>query len=114
VIKALGGHFYELAFGKRPADMLFRLTDDPQCVHNLASDPAFAPVVEGLKGRMLLMLKAEQDPRALGNGAVFDRYRYVAGRQKAYDTWLKAQGQKLMESDLKVPMKQNRPKQPNQ
>jgi hypothetical protein len=37
------------------------------------------------------MLKEERDPRALGNGAVFDTYKYVSGRAKGYDTWLKAQ-----------------------
>src|SRR5439155_20914864 len=50
VVKALGGYFYELAFGKRPADALFRLTDDPECVRNLATDPAVASVMDELKG----------------------------------------------------------------
>ncbi len=108
VVKALRGYFFELAFGKRPADMLFRLTDDPECVRNLATDPAFAPVMGELKGRMLTLLKVEQDPRALGNGAIFDTYKYVGPRQKAYDTWLKAQGQKLAESDLKAKPRGNR------
>lgn len=91
VIKSLGGYYYELAFGKRPADMLFRLTDDPECVRNLAHDPSFGSAMADLRERMLAMLRAEQDPRALGNGAIFDIYKYVAGRQKSYDTWLKAQ-----------------------
>ena len=34
----------------------------------------------------------------LGNGAIFDTYQYVAGRQKAYDTWLKAQESKRSET----------------
>jgi arylsulfatase A-like enzyme len=97
VVKVLGGHFYELAFGKRPADMLFRLSDDPHCVRNLAHDPAFAPAMAQLRDRMLEMLRDEHDPRALGNGAVFDTYKYVAGRQKAYDTWLAAQQDRLSE-----------------
>ena len=102
VVKALGGYFFELAFGKRPAEALYRLTNDPECVRNLANDPAFAPVMAELKERLLTMLKAEQDPRALGNGAYFDTIKYVSGRQKAYDTWLKAQGQKLAEGDIKA------------
>ncbi len=52
---------------------------------------AYAQVMAELRSRMLDLLRAEQDPRALGNGAVFDTYKYVAGRAKAYDTWLKAQ-----------------------
>lgn len=98
VVKALGGYYYELCFDKRPPDALYRLTDDPECVRNLAHDPAFAPVLEELRTRMLGMLRQEQDPRALGNGAVFDTYKYVAGRAKAYDTWLKSQESKMAEA----------------
>ncbi|MEW6302442.1 MAG: sulfatase, partial [Verrucomicrobiota bacterium] len=36
VLKALGGHFYELSFGKRLPDELYRLKDDPEGVRNLA------------------------------------------------------------------------------
>jgi N-sulfoglucosamine sulfohydrolase len=89
LIKALGGHYYELSFGKRPQHALFRLTDDPICVRNLAGDPAFARVMEKLSARMFAMFREEKDPRARGNGAIFDTCRYTGGRQKAYDNWLK-------------------------
>ena len=52
-------------------------------MRNLAHDPAFTPVMAELRERMLALLRAEQDPRALGHGAVFDTYKYVAGRDKA-------------------------------
>ena len=55
-------------------------------------------------GRSILSTDDEQAPRAdagafasgagssrLGNGAMFDTYKYVAGRAKGYDTWLKSQ-----------------------
>lgn len=104
VLKTLGGHYYELCFGKRPADMLYRLTDDPECVRNLANDPAYTKVMVELRDRMLGMLREEQDPRALGKGEVFDTYKYVGGRGKGYDTWLKAQEARLAEL-LKAPKK---------
>lgn len=91
LLKAIGGEFYEMSFGKRPTDALYRLTDDPECVRNLANDPYFKPTMERLREQMLDLLRDEQDPRALGNGAVFDTYKYVAGRGKGYETWLKAQ-----------------------
>lgn len=91
LLKAIGGEFYEMSLGKRPADALYRLTDDPECMRNLANDPFYAPVVRTLSGRMKTMLRDEGDPRALGNGAIFDTYKYTAGRAKGYDTWLKAQ-----------------------
>lgn len=95
VIKALGGHYYELCFGKRPASALFRLTDDSECVRNLANDPAFADTQSELRRRMMAMLRSEQDPRALGKGEVFDTYKYVGSRAKGYETWLKAQESRL-------------------
>lgn len=90
-IKALGGYYYDLSFGKRQADELYRISDDPECVKNLANDLAFKEVMNDLQYRMMKMLKEEADPRALGNGAIFDTYKYVGGRTKGYETWLKAQ-----------------------
>lgn len=98
VLKALGGHYYDLSFGKRPAEMLFRLADDPECVRNLAHDPALTKVKHGLRDRMLALLREEQDPRALGKGEVFDTYKYTGNRRKGYETWLKAQEARLSEA----------------
>ncbi len=97
VIKMLGGYYYELCFGKRQADELYRLSDDPECVRNLANDIAFNYIKEEMQTRMMTILRAEQDPRALGNGAIFDTYKYVSGRTKGYETWLNAQDSKLDE-----------------
>lgn len=108
VIKALGGHFFELSFGKRLPDELYRLKDDPECVRNLANDLAHKEVVDELRQRMLQMLRAEADPRALGNGAIFDTYKYVGGRQKGYETWLKAQEAKLAETVKEGPKKKGK------
>jgi hypothetical protein len=91
IVKALGGYYYELSFGKRPAQQLFRLSTDPAGVDNLAGDPAFAPVIEDLRERMLAQLRKEEDPRALGNGAIFDTYRYTGPRSKGYESWLQRQ-----------------------
>lgn len=91
VIKALGGYFYELTLGKRLPDELYRITDDPECVKNLANDLAFKDKLEDLRYRMMTMLKEEEDPRALGHFEVFDTYTYQGGRGKGYETWLKGQ-----------------------
>lgn len=90
VLKQLGGDYYEQSFGKRPPDALYRLTDDPECVRNLTHDLAFAPVLEKMRSRMMELLRQEEDPRALGNGAIFDTYDYQGGRGKGYETWLKS------------------------
>ncbi len=95
VIKLLGGHFYELCFGKRPTDELYDLRHDPQGVNNLAQDLAYREKLDDLRYRLMQMLRDEQDPRALGEAAIFDTYKYVGGRAKGYETWLKAQEEKL-------------------
>jgi N-sulfoglucosamine sulfohydrolase len=84
--------FYRLCFGKRPPEELYRITDDPDCVSNLAEDPALKPVKEGLVREMEALLRQDQDPRILGRGEVFDTYKYVGGRGHAYDTWLMNHG----------------------
>ena len=58
---------------------------------NLANDLAFKDKLEDLRYRMMTMLKEEEDPRALGHFEIFDTYTYQGGRQKGYETWLKAQ-----------------------
>jgi arylsulfatase A-like enzyme len=112
VVKALGGYFYDLSFGKRPADELYRLSDDAECVKNIANDLAFKDIVDDLRYRMMGMLKEEQDPRALGKSEVFDTYEYQGGRGKGYETWLKEQEattlaelKKKLEADAKKPKK---------
>lgn len=89
LIKALGGYYFDLSFGKRQADELYDLRKDPTGMNNLAHDLAHAPVVDELRYKMMTLLKEEGDPRALGNGAVFDTYKYLGARKKGYETWLK-------------------------
>ncbi|MDP3070890.1 MAG: sulfatase [Opitutaceae bacterium] len=114
-IKAIGGHFYDLSFGKRLPDELFDLRTDPAGVNNLAHDLAHAGTVASMRARMMQLLAEDQDPRALGQGAIFDTYKYVGARAKGYDTWLRAQEekQKLSSSEgtapaLEAPKKNNR------
>jgi len=66
--------YWQHAFGKRPADQLFDLSKDPDCVNNLASQPDFDAKVSTLRDKLLAELKRQEDPRALGLGDVFDQY----------------------------------------
>ncbi len=94
-IKALGGHFYDLSFGKRLPDELYDLRRDPAGVNNLAHDLAYAATLDTMRTRMMKLLTEEQDPRALGQAAIFDTYRYTGPRTKSYEAWLQAQEAKL-------------------
>lgn len=83
--------FYEMAFGRRPAEELYRVSDDPQCLLNLANDPAMAETKASLRTRLRQMLRAEGDPRETGNAQVFDTYQYVGNRDHDYQTWFQKQ-----------------------
>lgn len=67
---------FELAFGKRPAEELYDLSKDPHELKNLAADPACADVKKRLAADLEAYLKETKDPRALGQGDVFDQYPY--------------------------------------
>jgi len=66
--------FWHLNFGKRPAEELYDLSRDPDCVNNLAAAPAHQERRKTLEKAMTEKLKAQGDPRMFGRGAIFDQY----------------------------------------
>ena len=82
---------YRLCFGFRPGEELYRIDEDPDCMRNLAASEELQSVKDELRARIERMLREEQDPRALGNGQVFDTYKYLGNRSHSYDAWLKHQ-----------------------
>jgi arylsulfatase A-like enzyme len=66
--------FWALNFGQRAGEELYNLRTDPDCVHNLATDPAQQRRRARMQREMTAKLKAQGDPRMFGNGEVFDRY----------------------------------------
>jgi arylsulfatase A-like enzyme len=83
--------YYRMSFGKRPAEELYDIRKDPDCVHNLATSPEYEKVKRSLRDRMFEMLKEEGDPRVLGRADFFDTIRYTGPRRHAWETWLKNQ-----------------------
>ena len=81
--------YYEMSFGKRPAEELYMIEKDPDCVKNLAADPKFTAMKNELRERMEKMLKEEGDPRMLGNAAFFDTIKYTGPDRHSYDNYLK-------------------------
>jgi N-sulfoglucosamine sulfohydrolase len=84
---------WRLCFGKRPAEELFDLKNDPDCVNNLASAPAQQARRAALETQLIEELKQQRDPRMSGHGEVFDRYPYAGKERGLYDRYLK--GEKL-------------------
>ncbi|MBO0861311.1 MAG: sulfatase [Chloracidobacterium sp.] len=69
--------FWQLAFGKRPAEELYDLSKDPDCIANLADDPKYREISQMLRLQMEAELKAQGDPRMFGKGYLFDQYQYA-------------------------------------
>lgn len=66
--------YYEMSFGKRPAEELFDVLADPDCINNLAQSPMHAQVVKALWKQLSAELTEQGDPRILGKGDIFDFY----------------------------------------
>ena len=65
--------YYDWAFGKRPAEELYDVKNDPDQIHNLAVDPKFATQKNFLAKRLMELLTQAGDPRVVGDGATFDK-----------------------------------------
>jgi uncharacterized sulfatase len=64
----------QLSFAKRGAEELYDIKHDPYCLQDLSSSAKHAVVREQLKKELDKNLVAQGDPRATGNGDIFDSY----------------------------------------
>ncbi|MDU0353406.1 hypothetical protein RS130_05195 [Paraglaciecola aquimarina] len=76
------GMVFQKNYGKRPQQELYDLKNDPECLHNLANQPAFASLQQQLHAELFAELTRQRDPRMLGNGDVFDKYEGEARAKK--------------------------------
>ena len=76
--------YWQWNFGKRPAEELYNIVDDPECMTNLADDPAFRGPMSLLKDQLMAELTAQGDPRVLGNGDIFDNYPYSEDERRGF------------------------------
>ncbi len=77
------GKLFDLAFGQRPADELYDVKNDPDCMMNLADRADYAKAKRELKKKLESELKKQQDPRIFGTGDVFESYpRYGVMRKE--------------------------------
>lgn len=67
-------YYWKLNFGKRPAEELYDLNNDPDCTVNLADEPEYDTMQQELSDLLIEELTRQQDPRILGNGDIFDSY----------------------------------------
>jgi N-sulfoglucosamine sulfohydrolase len=69
--------YYNLAFAKHPSEELFDVKKDPYCMNNLAEESEFSDLKTKLWGQLKQLLEETKDPRILGNGEIFNQYKYV-------------------------------------
>jgi uncharacterized sulfatase len=68
------GPLFRLAVERRPAEELYLVKLDPGCLTNVAELPTYQAIKQSLKTRLMRELAATGDPRASGNGEVFESY----------------------------------------
>lgn len=89
-----GNTHWALCFGKRPAEELYDLARDPDCLTNLAGLASHEPVRQSLSRQMADELRSQGDPRMEGRGEIFEQYPYAHPDQRGfYERYL--QGEKL-------------------
>lgn len=59
---------------QRPAEELFKLSEDPFCLVNLAADEAFTEVLVELRDTLDQELRKQGDARALGYGDIYESF----------------------------------------
>ena len=70
--------YFNLSCGKRPAEELYDLKDDPDEINNVAAVPGYKEVKTRLRGQLFRWMKETGDPRAEANGGDdrFDKFKY--------------------------------------
>ena len=100
--------YYRLSFGLRPKEQLFNIKTDPECMENLAEKEEYQELKNSLWKELQIELLKTDDPRANGNGDVFDTYKYVGKPPHAwskleshYQEWLAKEKEKKTNKDIK-------------
>ncbi|HLU99846.1 MAG TPA: sulfatase/phosphatase domain-containing protein, partial [Acidobacteriota bacterium] len=66
--------YLTLAVAKRPAEELYRIVDDPECLYNLAKSDEHQGILRKLRQQLERYLTETGDPRMGSNGEVFETY----------------------------------------
>ncbi len=85
--------FWDLNFGKLPAEELYNVSVDPEFLDNLAEKTEYKAIKIGLIRQLTRKLKKDKDPRFLGRGEVFDTYPYSEDTRNFYNRFIS--GEKL-------------------
>jgi N-sulfoglucosamine sulfohydrolase len=68
--------FFNLAFGKRPAEELYDLKKDPDQMNNMADQPEYDQIKRDLSEKLTNILITTNDPRETGGEIIWDNTAY--------------------------------------
>ena len=77
--------YWDLNLGMLPGEQLYRVSNDQECMENLAQLPEYAAVKNKLIKQMTKKLKKDGDPRMFGKGDIFDTYPYSEDTRNFYN-----------------------------
>lgn len=99
---------WALCFGMRPAEELYDLRNDPDCLRNLALSAEAASARAALTNVLFTELKRQGDPRVSGQGDLFDRYPHASPAHVGfYERFMKGERLKtgwVNETDFEKPV----------
>jgi N-sulfoglucosamine sulfohydrolase len=85
--------FWQLSFGKRPAEELYDLKKDPDCLRNLAGVSGYQSVKKAMEKEMEAKLLAQGDLRMQGYGHLYEQYPLSENVNGFYERFM--QGEKF-------------------
>jgi len=68
--------YYLMAFGRRPAEELYDMENDPDQLHNIAADPQYMESKQLLQWQLEEYLRGHDDPRMRGESP-WDSYAFT-------------------------------------
>ncbi len=77
--------YWQWNFGKRVAEELYDVQQDPFCINNLAGVAVHSELKEKLKLKLIEKLTEQQDPRILGNGEIFEQFEFAGQARNFYN-----------------------------
>ena len=83
--------YWELNFGKRVAEELYNVKEDPYCMNNLTDNASYDSRLKALRDEMTRRLTDQEDPRMLGRGEVFMTYPYAEPNRGMYEKLMSGQ-----------------------
>ena len=85
---------WEIDFGRRPSEELYNLKTDPDCLNNLAANPACADRMKTMREQLFATLKEQKDPRMEGRGEIFDNYPHTPDGRFFYNRFMAGENMK--------------------